>query len=266
MIGLNYLGKMGQLCNQMFQYAALMGIADQLDSPYTIPNHREVVHDGLGNKLRIELFDAFNLKPVNVGYVDGQPIQEHQFSFQHSFFKLKKDVDWCLIGYFQTEKYFKHIKDKVKEQFQFHQHIIDDCQSILELFDNPVALHIRRGDYLINGGNHHSLSMVYYEKALLEFPDRQVVIFSDDPEWCLEHSLFDDDRFVVSEGNGPYHDLYMMSQCKDFIISNSTYAWWGAWLADTGSVIAPNKWFGPNNEHKSLEDLYPEHWKMIPYS
>ena len=44
MIGLNYLGKMGQLCNQMFQYAALMGIADKLDSSYSIHIHRDVVH------------------------------------------------------------------------------------------------------------------------------------------------------------------------------------------------------------------------------
>ena len=57
-----------------------------------------------------------------------------------------------------------------------------------------------------------------------------------------------------------------MTQCSDFIISNSTYSWWGAWLADTGTVIAPHVWFGPNNASKSLKDLYPEHWKIIPYS
>jgi hypothetical protein len=57
-----------------------------------------------------------------------------------------------------------------------------------------------------------------------------------------------------------------MTQCNDFIIANSTFSWWGAWLADKGTVIAPNKWFGPNNANKSTKDLYPEHWKVIPYS
>ena len=112
--------------------------------------------------------------------------------------------------------------------------------------------------------NHHNLSLEYYEKALSHFPrDQQVVIFSDDTEWCMEQLLFIDNRFIVSEGNGSYHDLYLMSKCSDFIISNSTYSWWGAWLANTGTVIAPSVWFGPNNSHKSLKDLYPSHWKVI---
>ena len=104
--------------------------------------------------------------------------------------------------------------------------------------------------------NHHNLSLEYYEKALSYFPrDQQVVIFSDDTEWCMEQLLFVDDRFIVSEGNGSYHDLYLMTKCSDFIISNSTYSWWGAWLANKGTVIAPDTWFGPNNAHKSLKDF-----------
>ena len=54
-----------------------------------------------------------------------------------------------------------------------------------------------------------------------------------------------------------------MSQCKDFIIANSTFSWWGAWLANKGKVIAPKKWFGPNNSHLNIKDLYPEHWEII---
>ena len=115
---------------------------------------------------------------------------------------------------------------------------------MVEMLDNPVALHIRRGDYIINHANHHNLSMEYYAEALKEFPDRQVIIFSDDPNWCHVQDIFEGDRFLVAEGNGPYHDLYLMSQCNDFIIANSTFSWWGAWLADKGTVIAPNKWFG----------------------
>ena len=92
-----------------------------------------------------------------------------------------------------------------------------------------------------------------------------MIIFTDDPKYALENELFSDDRFIVSEGNSSYHDLFMMTQCEDFIISNSTFSWWGAWLADKGEVVAPKKWFGPNNSHKSTEDLYPEHWTIIDY-
>ena len=65
MIGLNYLGKMGQLGNQMFQYAAIKGIARKHNYEFCIPDHDQVVDDGLGNKLRIELFDVFDIKPTS---------------------------------------------------------------------------------------------------------------------------------------------------------------------------------------------------------
>ena len=90
-----------------------------------------------------------------------------------------------------------------------------------------------------------------------------MVIFSDDPEWCSEHPLFSDDRFLVSDATGPYHDLYLMTQCSDFIIATSTFSWWGAWLAGSEEVIAPSTWFGPENADKSTEDLIPERWTLI---
>ena len=108
--------------------------------------------------------------------------------------------------------------------------------------------------------------MSYYENALDCFDeDRQVVIFSDDPEWCFEQKLFDHDRFLVSQSNSSYHDLYLMTQCSDFIIANSTYSWWGAWLSQNPckEVIYPNRWFGPNNASKSTIDLFPRSWRMI---
>jgi len=267
MIGLNYLGKLGQLGNQMFQYATAMGVANKIGTSITIPNHKDAVVDHLGNTLRIELFDAFKINPNNIGFVQGVDYQEPHFQYTPRVFELDKEQDCCLIGFFQSEKYFKHIGNKVRNEFKFLDYIVEDCKEIVELFDNPICLHIRRGDFLINSGNHHNLSMEYYEEALKEFgDDRQVIIFSDDPAWCHEQSLFDGDRFLVSDAGGPYHDLYLMSKCSDFIIATSTFSWWGAWLANKGTVIAPNKWFGPNNADKDISDLYPEHWKVIPFS
>ena len=108
--------------------------------------------------------------------------------------------------------------------------------------------------------------MSYYENALDRFDDdRQVVIFSDDPEWCFEQKLFNDDRFLVSQSNSSYHDLYLMTQCADFIIANSTFSWWGAWLSQNPykEVIYPNRWFIPNNANKTTIDLFPRSWRMI---
>lgn len=267
MIGFNYLGKLGQLGNQMFQYATVMGVAKNIGTSYCIPNHDEVFDDGIGNKLRIELFNAFDINPERTGFVPGPNIQEKDFTFDPSLFEIPSDHDASLVGFFQTQRYFEHIADDVRKEFKFRQHIINDCKEIIEeVFEDPIALHIRRGDYLINSDNHHNLSLEYYKQALKKFSrKRQVIIFTDDPEWASKQKLFKSDRFVVSEGTGSYHDLYLMTQCSDFIIANSTYSWWGAWLANHGRVIAPARWFGPNNQHKSLKDLYPFHWEILDY-
>jgi hypothetical protein len=266
MIGFNYLGKLGQLGNQMFQFAATLGVARYTGVTYSIPNHDEVIVDALGNKLRIELFDCFDIKPENTGILKTDyVVAEKGFEFDPSILSSSREVDYTLHGFFQTEKYFKHCARELREQFSFKKYIVDECNDIIEeCFDNPIALHIRRGDFLINSGNHYNQSLDYYEKALSKFDsERQVVIFSDDPQWCVEQKLFESDRFIVSSGNDPYVDLYLMTQCSDFIIANSTFSWWGAWLANKGKVIAPKKWFGPNNSHLNTKDLYPEHWEII---
>ncbi len=265
-IAFNYLGKLGQLGNQMFQYAATLGVARYSGVTFTIPNHKEIFDDGIGNKLRIELFDCFDIKPENIGLLKTEHIlQEKGFDFDSSILNGSTQIDYTLYGFFQTEKYFKHCANEVRSQFTFKKEIIDECKEIVEeCFEEPIALHIRRGDFLINSGNHYNQTLDYYEEALSKFDvKRQVVIFSDDPKWCMEQELFSDDRFLVSEAAGPYHDLYLMTQCSDFIIANSSFSWWGAWLANTGKVIAPKRWFGPNNAHLNTKDLYCEHWEVI---
>ena len=268
MIGLNYLGKMGQLGNQMFQYAALQGIAAKHNYKTIIPSHPDVIVDALGNKLRIELFDAFDLPmgPMDVGYVPhDRNLQEPHYHFSQELLDNCPD-NVSLVGYFQSEKYFKHIEDDIRKLFGPKEDALSCWASTQHLFDNPVALHIRRGDFLINSVHHHNLSMKYYETALRAFgSDRQVIIFSDDTDWCKQQPLFEGDRFLVCEGGGPYTDLYMMSKCDDFIIANSTFSWGGAWLSHNENklVIYPDRWFGPNNIDKSTADLFPPEWRMI---
>ena len=263
MIGFNHLGNLGQLGNQMFQYASLKGIAGKHGYQYCIPKN-SVVTDALGNKLRTELFDVFNLN-VNIQKIEtDQYLQEPSFNYSENFVNSCPD-NVSLWGFFQSEKYFKHIEKEIRKDFTFKDEIVEDSESIIkDIFDDPIAIHIRRGDFLINSGNHYNQSLEYYENALSKFDsDRQVVIFSDDPKWCMSQDLFSSDRFIVSESAGPYHDLYLMTQCSDFIIANSTFSWWGAWLANRGNVIAPKKWFGPNNSHLDTKDLYPDDWKIL---
>ena len=264
MLAFNYMGRMGQLGNQMFQYASLKGIARHHGYEYMIPIN-DVVVDGLGNHLRTELFNPFDLK-VRVGILEGERyIQEPHYEFSEQLLQECPD-NVSLIGFFQTEKYFKHIENEIREDFTFRKEYLDSYEEIKEMMDNPIALHIRRGDFLRNSDNHYNLALHWYETSLNQFDkDRQVIIFSDDPEWCKEQKLFEDDRFLVSETGDPYSDLCIMSKCSDFIIANSTYSWWGAWLCINPDkmVICPLRWFGVNNKDKNTQDLFPEEWTVL---
>jgi len=269
MIGFNALGRMGRLANQMFQYASLKGIAKNIGADICIPNHTQAVDDGIGNKLRTELFDSFDLR-VNVGLLNNghaPVVNERFFHFDEELFTLCPDhVD--LRGYFQTEKYFKHIESEIREDFTFKDEILSPCKEMIESVENPLALHVRRTDYVTNSTNHPPCTLEYYKAALEHFEsDRNVIVFSDDPSWCQKQELFSDDRFLISENTDNRVDLCLMSLCNDFIIANSSYSWWGAWLSSNKNkkVIAPVQWFGKTGYTKDhdTKDLIPDEWIRI---
>ncbi len=263
MLAFNHLGHLGRLGNQMFQYASLRGIAARRGYDFGIPPSK--FEDEWRSHQLFEVFDLPHLPRQNVKYLDGgnAPVaQEKFFHFDQLLFDQCPN-DISLFGFFQSEKYFKHIEESIKEDFTFREHILEPCKDIAEGFENPVSLHVRRTDYLTNNANHHNLDLSYYEEALKHFDDRQVIVFSDDPEWCKEQSLFSDDRFFVSESEDNKIDLCLMTFCTSHIIANSSFSWWGAWLANSQKVIAPSKWFGPNNADKETKDLIPETWTII---
>ena len=266
MIGFNGIGRMGRLANQMFQYASLKGIARNTGVDFCIPYYEQAVDDGIGNMLRTELFDSFDLQ-VNVGLLNrghAPVVNERFFHFDEELFKMCPD-HVSLQGYFQTEKYFKHIEDEICNDFTFKDGILDPCKAMIAGVDNPIALHVRRGDYVKNSANHPPCSLEYYQKGLEQFDsDRNVIVFSDDPEWCNEN--FTDDRFLISENTDNRVDLCLMSLCNDFIIANSTFSWWGAWLSANKDkkVIAPLQWFGTGyTKDHNTSDLIPDGWTRI---
>ncbi len=269
MIGFNALGRMGRFANQMFQYASLKGIAKNIGVDICIPNHTQAVDDGIGNKLRTELFDSFDLR-VNIGLLNNghAPVVNERFHhFDEELFTMCPD-HVSLQGYFQTEKYFKHIESEIRVDFTFKNEILNPCKDMISSVENPIALHIRRTDYLTNSENHFNLPLDYYAAALKYFDaDRNVIVFSDDPIWCQEQELLSNDRFMISENTDNRVDLCLMSLCDDFIIANSSFSWWGAWLSQNKNkkVIAPLQWFGKTGYTKDhdTKDLIPNDWIRI---
>lgn len=263
MIGFNALGKLGRLGNQMFQFASLKGIARNRGFEYCFPPS-ENKNEWADHQLLIP-FKLSNTTRLNIQYIDfDRPtVGERQFSFDQNLFD--NCPDWVSIqGFFQTEKYFKHIESEIKGDFQFKNEILDPCQEIIRNLNNPIALHIRRTDYVTND-NHTVLPLEYYDQALKLFDDQcDVMIFSDEPEWCMNQNLFDSDRFMISESMDQYIDMCLMTLCSGHIIANSSFSWWGAWLSNSKKVIAPSGWFkGSNNEHLDTSDIIPKSWTVI---
>jgi len=263
MIGFNALGQMGRLGNQMFQFAALKGIARNRGFEYCIPptqNKNEWTDHQLFNPFKLSSTNQLNVQFID----DSRPtVMEGTFSFNEKFFN--ECPDWVSIqGYFQTEKYFKHIRGELLKDFEFRDEILEPCKQMISQLDtSPISLHIRRTDYLTNP-NHTALGLSYYKDALKQFGNRLVLVFSDDPEWCKQQDLFFDDRFLIAEKNTNYIDLCLMTLCSGHIIANSSFSWWGAWLADSTQVVAPSGWFkGSDNEHLDTKDIIPETWIVI---
>ena len=263
MIGFNHLGIIGRLGNQMFQYAALRGIADKHGYDFTIPESD--FNDEWNDHQLFEVFDLPNLK--NRGRVADKFLQERQFNYDPELVEQCPD-DVSLYGYFQTERYFSHIADSIKEDFTFKKDVVENCKEVMEELSEPIALHVRRTDYVEKSQDHPPCSMKYYHEALKRFHEkRPVVIFSDDVKWCKEQDIFKPDRFLVSETDNNIYDMCMMTMCDDYIIANSSFSWWGAWLSHNPNptVIAPKKWFGDTGytAKNNTEDICPDRWVRI---
>ena len=277
MIGFNALGYLGRLGNQMFQYASLKGIARNRKYEYCFPplggaaewdnvdQYYQEIREGKAGHILLQPFTMESISQLNLQYIDkSRPIvQEKTFAFDEEIFN--NCPDWVDIrGFFQTEKYFKHIRDEIKKDFTFRDEIINPCKEMVSGIDDPISLHIRRTDYITNS-NHSTLELDYYESALSNFDsDATILVFSDDPDWCNQQELFSDDRFMIAEGNSGYVDMCLMSLCSGHIIANSSFSWWGAWLSDSKQVIAPSQWFASSdNDSKDTKDIYCEGWKVI---
>jgi hypothetical protein len=275
-ISYNRLGSNGRLGNQMFQYAALRGIAENRGFDWLIPPPDSYGDSNYG------LFDCFKMSSVkeeNFGYLNAQSISSNQFHFSKEFFDGCPD-NVNLHDYFTTEKYFENVKDIIREDFTFKDEILEPCKEIIDQLDNPIFMHLRRGDYVVNPSAHPICPIEYYEEALTHFDeDKPVIVFSDDIGWCREQPFFESDRFMLSEFDEkyaqtcdtlqgrqqaliPYFDLCMMTLCTGGIIANSTMSWWGAWLMQnrTQPIIYPTQWFGSYYDHYIMDDLCPQDW------
>lgn len=259
MISFNHLGNLGRLGNQMFQYAALKGIAANRKFEFLVPP-RDVF--GLQDaKVRgsLQIYDLFNLSGKR-SLTNFPMLRERQFGFLEDLYNFcPENID--LYGYFQTEKYFEAIKNQVLSDFTFSVDVMKKCKDMMKE-EKYISLHIRRGDYKELSHVHPLQPICYYEKALGHL-DRTipVLVFSDDIDWCISQNIFQNDRFIFQK-NDAHIDMCMMSLCDYHIIANSSFSWWGAYLSKSRGVVAPKNWFTVESKI-DYKDIYCEGWHLL---
>lgn len=259
--GLGYYGRLG---NQLFQIASSIGIAIERGDEWSFPAWDYTPY--------FEIPEAwFTNQPGEDAATIPQHLDERcrRFLQDYSLFKDHWDLIWSI---FQPSD-------------MAESYLRNNWPLFFEL-DRPVAVHVRRGDNAARaeGWRTYPLpTLDYYKNALDIFSEGPVVVFSDEPEWCLEHFVHefpDRSMHVITGGKTrpetpvgganpeppmDWTDMQLMSKCSAHIIANSTYSWWGAWLkAGPLKAIYPSVWYGPDLAHVDWRLIIPDEWTEVP--
>lgn len=204
-------------------------------------------------------------------------IEQKGHNYEYISFQEFNEFKYLYLdGYFQSEKYFKHIRIELLNEFEFPA--LDKKNEILkkkiENSTNSVSIHIRRADYLkpIFSDVIGVLPVDYYYNALTclgtSLADKNLFIFSDDIEWVKENFTPKEENFFFIENNKEegWKDMALMTACKHHIIANSSFSWWGAWLSkNSGKIFAPHNWFNPLKVKFNILDFISDGWNIIQY-
>lgn len=196
-------------------------------------------------------------------------VEEPSARFWPGIFSIKGDN--YLIGYWQSEKYFKHHSCILRKEFNFKQKLIGKNEYIYNIIknSNSVSLHIRRGDYLKNSKaktTHGVCSLEYYRNAInfinAKLAKPTYFIFSDDIPWAKENLIIPNQHYFIDHNIGSlsHFDLQLMSLCDNHITANSSFSWWGAWLSNHNNkiVVTPKQWY--LDSRIDSYDLIPDSW------
>ena len=272
MLSFNKLGKSGRLGNQMFQYASLRGIAANRGFDWVVPPPGTSGVDECGCENNYCMFDTFKMTGATEEH-HGIPENNRwavwkEFHFHEQLFNECPD-DVTLHGHFESYKYFENVESELREDLEFRDEILEAGKKFHtdNNLQNAVSITVRRGDFLLYSDCHPVCDANYYNDCITKLgEDRQYVVISDDVEWCKTQEVFSGKNFyfVDSTPNGilkQYNDMCVGSMCDDFIISNSTFAWWASWMgkSKTKKVYIPDPWFGPTYGDWNTDGFYPDY-------
>lgn len=268
---------MGGLGNQMFQYAMGKMLSERRGEELYLDKF-SYFRD---RKRRCEV-DCFHIKTKRISlfysayynflfYFRSNRKQDVKICYEAEAFKYQDLLDEDMryfVGFWQNEAYFKEIRDALRREFTFREKFSPDIEKTAQRIsaENSVAVHVRRGDYL-DCADYAVVGTEYYKKAMHyvreRVSDTVFFVFSDDMEWC-EKQFEDWDNVFCISGNTGKEDFYLMSKCRHFIIANSTFSWWAAWLSGENSVkTAPSQWFTDEKTNRKVKEALLEKFYVI---
>jgi len=225
------------LGNVLFVIAGIIGIASKKRYSFAFPewpNNRFFKHrlPVIRDPKRLRTFSMKkNYKGFDVGFLGFDNIPDNVM----------------IDGYLGSEKYFDHCKESVRTLLTMK----DLCDPL----GDCIIIHYR--DYAGNP-SFFNLRKNYYMEALKKFPDKKVVVITDNIKKAkLE---FQEDFYYTS--NSPILDFYLLTKAKYLIMSNSTFSWWGAWLS-RAQTVAPLNWYSKEWADCPKQDLYCKEWDLI---
>lgn len=254
---------MGGLGNQLFILFA--GYSHAID------NDVDFIVDPVRGNRRKYYFDTPLYKNLKINRMRAWTHREvhHHYDALPAIFPMK------IHGYFQSWKYFDKNKDEIIKRLELDnlRKEIYDKYEHYQHFD--VMLHFRLGDYKKNHPHNHPICDIeYYKAALKNFDeDSKVLYFFEEGDRKEVNG-----KIEILRGEYPnmkftpidtsivdYEQMFIMSNFKNFIIANSTFSWWGAYLStrDDKKIVYPEKWFGPRLAGKKVHDLFMDDWIKV---
>lgn len=236
----------GRLGNQMFQYAICRTVAEKNNYNFYVSKEK----NGTGQNIS----DFFDLEMGKIDYthINFYFIEKQNQEYDESIFNINDNTR--LIGFFQTEKYFKENEDKVKSWFKVEK--TEDVVAFQTKYpiDEYCYIHFRGGDYKEWCNGEKLLSKVYYEKSIQKIKEinenAKFVVITDDIVLAKEYFKNID---IVS--NDLFLDFKLLYFSKYCIIPNSSFSWWASWLSEKKFVIAPQCWLNYNNQALGFEPI-----------
>ena len=243
---------MGRLGNQLYQYAALVGIAHRLGLEATIPPYDQHELAGPFASLSARVHTPAEAAALRHTWV------ETRLGVDPSVWGVADGTD--LRGFFQSPWYFPP-RSQLLAEYRFRDELLEAASEavgkIRERGDRIVGMAVRLGDFVANPEFLDLAGTSYYDDALRVVRDRNgegtvIVVSSDDPETCRGRITGPDVVHLDDLLAGTLEHLAFLTLTDELVISNSTFAWWAAYLGpEDRPVVTARRWF-------SEDGTYPE--------